>query len=143
MVGPTPHTDRLPLPEAGRPKREIYGPREGRLPRVPARHTPRDPFGLSYTPPPARERRPSTQSNPGRLATPAILVDGEEFFDVEKILAERRIHQYLVKWTGYQDPTWTAAQNMAATVALRVWESQIAHREGTSRNSTTHDLRRG
>ncbi|KAK9334874.1 hypothetical protein V1521DRAFT_441577 [Lipomyces starkeyi] len=65
---------------------------------------------------------------------PAILVNGEEEFHVEEILDERRIrwgrghrHQYLVKWTGYQGPTWTAAQNLADNAALDAWEARRTH----------------
>ncbi|KKA22103.1 hypothetical protein T310_3843, partial [Rasamsonia emersonii CBS 393.64] len=73
---------------------------------------------------------------------PAILGNDndEEEFLVEEILDERHQrwgrgyrHQYLVKWDGYQQPTWTAAKNMEDTVALDVWEARKAHRQGDTK----------
>lgn len=73
---------------------------------------------------------------------PAILGNDndEGEFLVEEILDERHQrwgrgyrHQYLVKWDGYQQPTWTAAKNMEDTVALDVWEARKAHRQGDTK----------
>lgn len=62
---------------------------------------------------------------------PAVLVDGEEEYQVERILDYRQIRrgrgfqrQYLVKWTGYLHPEWTAAHNMENTAALDEWEQR-------------------
>ncbi|ODM22910.1 hypothetical protein SI65_00499 [Aspergillus cristatus] len=60
---------------------------------------------------------------------PAVLVDGKEEYQVEHILDYQQIRcgrgfqrQYLVKWTGYLHPEWTAAHNMKNTAALDEWE---------------------
>jgi transposase InsO family protein len=59
----------------------------------------------------------ATDPIPGQLAKPAppVIVDGQEEHEVEEILDSRRsrnrIH-YLVKWTGYHDPTWEPLQNV-------------------------------
>ena len=59
---------------------------------------------------------------------PAIVVDGEEEWLVEKILRERKRKlpgrgrrtclEYLVKWRGYAKPTWTLASLLEDTEAL-------------------------
>ncbi|MGH2639667.1 MAG: chromo domain-containing protein, partial [Rhabdochlamydiaceae bacterium] len=53
----------------------------------------------------------------GQLTEPAppVIVDGQEEHEVEEILDSRRSRnriQYLVKWTGYHDPTWEPSQNV-------------------------------
>ena len=62
---------------------------------------------------------------------PAVFVDGEEEYQVERILDYRQIRrgrrfqrQYLVNWTGYLHPEWTAAHNMENTAALDEWEQR-------------------
>jgi hypothetical protein len=61
---------------------------------------------------------------------PAIIVEGGEEYEIDKILGERTIrrgrgsqHQYRVKWTGYAQPTWTPAQALADTAALERYEA--------------------
>jgi hypothetical protein len=59
----------------------------------------------------------ATDPIPGQLAKPAppVIVDGQEEYEVEEILDSRRSRneiQYLVKWTGYHDPTWEPLQNV-------------------------------
>ena len=59
---------------------------------------------------------------------PAVLVDDEEEWQVEKILRKRqkklpgrgrRIRlEYLVKWQGYADPTWEPATALGDSTAL-------------------------
>ena len=65
---------------------------------------------------------------------PAILVDDEEEYEVERILDQkagrgRNAQQYLVKWKGYNHPTWEPQSVLADSVALDVWEEGI--RSGT------------
>lgn len=67
---------------------------------------------------------------------PATLVDGEEEYQVERILDYRQIRrgrgfqrQYLVKWTGYQHPEWNAAHHMEDTAALEEWEHRHGERD--------------
>lgn len=68
---------------------------------------------------------------------PAILNDeGDEEWKVEQILDERqrrvgrgRRHEYLVKWTGYERPTWEPASAMEDTVALDNFQRSLAVQE--------------
>ena len=55
---------------------------------------------------------------PGQIAPPPppIIVDGEEEWEVETIMASRLHYnrlQYLVKWKGYDAPTWQPATDLA------------------------------
>jgi hypothetical protein len=59
---------------------------------------------------------------------PSIMVNGEEEYIVEKILDKyhrryRRGHwlEYLVKWSGYAQPTWEAATALEEAQALDEW----------------------
>jgi hypothetical protein len=78
-------------------------------------HAANDPFPGQTSPPP-----------------PPVIVDGEEEWEVERIL-DSRLHyrrlQYLVKWKGYDAPTWQAAENMenageAVREFHRLWPDQ-------------------
>ena len=62
---------------------------------------------------------------------PAIMVDGQEEWYVEKILKERLVDRgflgkqkkYYVKWRGYQRPTWAWREDIEDTIALDEWET--------------------
>ena len=54
---------------------------------------------------------------------PPVVVDGEEEYHVDEILDSREFGrwkklQYLVKWSGYDRPTWEAAENVDRLQAL-------------------------
>lgn len=55
---------------------------------------------------------------PGRVVPPPppIEIEGESEYDVEEILDSRLFYrkrlQYLVRWTGYQEPSWELADNL-------------------------------
>lgn len=58
------------------------------------------------------------------------MVDGDEEWAIEQVLDERfrrsgrgERHEYLVKWIGWQEPTWNDARNMEDTTALDDWET--------------------
>ena len=58
---------------------------------------------------------------PGQQAPPppAVIVDGEEEWEVERVLDSRtyyRHFQYLVKWKGYDAPTWQPIEDMGHAV---------------------------
>lgn len=64
---------------------------------------------------------------------PAVVIDGQEEYSVERILQDRfvrrgrgRQHQALVKWVGYAQPTWEPVSALADTAA---WASYEALRE--------------
>jgi len=62
---------------------------------------------------------------------PAMLVDGTEMYEVERILDQKRARgggnnqQYLVKWKGYGRPTWEPHSSMENTVALIDWKKRV------------------
>jgi hypothetical protein len=58
---------------------------------------------------------------PGQVSPPppAVIVDGEEEWEVDRILDSRfyyRHLQYLVKWKGYDAPTWQPIENLENAV---------------------------
>jgi hypothetical protein len=62
---------------------------------------------------------------------PALLVDGEEEYEIEEILDQKAARgrggkqQFLVKWAGYARPTWSPASVLEDTVALDKWEERL------------------
>lgn len=87
--------------------------------------------------PAASDPFPSQQNND--YQPPAKLIEGEEEWEVECILDERKKRigrgfrrQFLVKWVGYQTPTWNNAVEMEDTRALDDWEAR-----NTPPNDTT------
>ena len=68
----------------------------------------------------------SDDSQPG-----PVIVGNEEEYEIEKILKDRIIRigkgsrkQYLVKWTGYAEPTWEPADALEDTAALAAYEER-------------------
>ena len=60
------------------------------------------------------------------LRPPAIIVDGEKEWEVERILKRRtkgRQRQVLVKWKRYLTPTWEPTAALANTEAYHVFEA--------------------
>ena len=58
---------------------------------------------------------------------PPVIVDGEKEHEVEEILdsrVRRRRLQYLVKWTGYDDPTWEPQEYLEDVHAVDVFHAQ-------------------
>ena len=68
---------------------------------------------------------------------PAIINDeGEEEWEVERILQERKKrvgrgfrHEFLVKWIGYDRPTWEPASSMKDTAALDEYERSVQQKK--------------
>ena len=72
-----------------------------------------------------------------RLPAPAVVVDGEEEWEVEKLLQKRRIRrgrgwitQYLVRWLTYgpESDTWEPEQELLRNAKERVEEYEAANR---------------
>ena len=62
---------------------------------------------------------PSQRADP----PPPVEVDGKEEYHVDEILDSREYGrwqklQYLVKWSGYDRPTWEAAENVDGLQAI-------------------------
>ena len=60
---------------------------------------------------------------PGQAVAPPppVEVDGDEEFQVERILDARvrwRRLEYLVKWAGYEEPTWERARDVNGLEAI-------------------------
>ena len=56
-----------------------------------------------------------------------IKVDREEEYLVKEILEarkKRKTKEYLVKWLGYQEPTWEPQEIVEDTEALDIWENK-------------------
>ena len=60
------------------------------------------------------------------------MVDGEVEYGVEKILDQKKgrggSEKYLVKWEGYERPTWEPYDFVKDLVALDQWERKQADR---------------
>jgi hypothetical protein len=81
---------------------------------------------------PTRLLRPArSKPLPGQVLhepqPPAIVVDGEEEYEVKEILDEktgREGKRYLVQWTGYTKPTWEPYNFVRDLLALDRWEQR-------------------
>ena len=82
---------------------------------------------------PTRLLRPA-QDNPlpGQVVSepqqPGVVTDGELEYGVEEILDQKKgrggSDQYLVKWVGYQKPTWEPHDFVRDLIALDKWEQK-------------------
>ncbi|QKX62582.1 uncharacterized protein TRUGW13939_09743 [Talaromyces rugulosus] len=77
---------------------------------------------------PSRREQSSSSQHVAHKGPPPELIDGQEEYLVDRILDERIVprgrgfsKQYLVKWRGYQQPTWTVARLLDDTKALDQW----------------------
>ena len=64
---------------------------------------------------------------------PPVEVDGEEEWEVTKVLDSwlfRRRLQYLVKWIGYDDPTWEPAKSVNGLHAIHLFHQQYPNKPG-------------
>ena len=62
----------------------------------------------------------------GDFQPPAVMVDEEKEWEVERVLRERvrgRQRQVLVKWKGYLTPTWEPTAALADTEAYRAFKA--------------------
>ena len=58
---------------------------------------------------------------------PPIEIDGEDEYYIEEILdSQIRRHklQYLVKWTGYDEPSWEPADNLSQAEAVDIFHQR-------------------
>ena len=72
---------------------------------------------------------------PGQIIPPAPLieVDGEEEWEVTKVLDSRLFRhrlQYLVKWTGYDDSTWEPAVSIKELHAIDLFHQRYPNKPG-------------
>ena len=99
---------------------EVVGPLSYRLDTPPGIHAVFHTDRLKLA---SEDPHPSQQLDDAQ--PPPFVVDGENEYQVEEILAERRKkigrgfrHEYRVKWSGYVKPTWEPADALEDTVAL-------------------------
>lgn len=81
---------------------------------------------------PTRRLRPvATDPLPGQVQhepqPPSIIIGADPEYEVERILDEKKgrggAKRYLVKWVGYQKPTWEPYSFVKDLAALSVWEA--------------------
>jgi hypothetical protein len=104
----TPYAVRLELP----PTMQIH----------PVRH-------VSELEPAAEDPFPGQQIPP----PPPVKVDGEQEWEVEEVLDSRmryRKLQYLIKWTGYDQPDWEDARTVNGLRAIDVFHGRYPHKPG-------------
>ena len=103
--------------------KELVGPHAVRLDTPPGIHPVFhvDLIHLAATDPLPSQVKDDTQP-------PAIMFEGEEWWEVEAITGERRkrhgrgqITQYRVKWRGYAEQTWESSEAVKETAALQEW----------------------
>ena len=69
---------------------------------------------------------PFLNQRQGNSQPPVIMVDGEEKWEVERILKKRtkgRQRQVLMKWKGYLNPTWEPTAALVNTEAYHVFKA--------------------
>ena len=71
---------------------------------------------------------------PNFVRPPPDLIQGEEEFEVERIINHRlfgrhKTLQYLIKWKGYpeSDNTWELASNIRAPLLVKAYQRRIGH----------------
>jgi transposase InsO family protein len=108
--------------------RETIGSHAVRLNTPPGIHPV---FHVNLLRPAARDPFPSQRMHEPQ--PPAIVIDDQEEWEIEEILDEFRTRhrrnpriRYLVKWTGYTQPTREPAEALSETIALDRWLTQTA-----------------
>ena len=79
------------------------------------------------------------------------LVGDEDEYEIEKILNEKTIRgrgsprkKFLVKWTGYAQPTWEPEDALKDTAALDAWEAETVRTDRQQdRGPRTRPRRKG
>jgi hypothetical protein len=77
----------------------------------------------------------SSDPIPGQqmLPAPPVEVDGEEEWEVSEVLDSRmfrrRLH-YLIRWTGYDDPTWEPADSVDGLHAIDLFHERYPAKPG-------------
>ena len=72
---------------------------------------------------------------PGQAITPPppVIVDGDTEYEVEEVLdskLERRRLWYLVKWTGYDQPTWEPCEYLDEVAAVDTFHNRFPNKPG-------------
>ena len=67
------------------------------------------------------------------LPAPPVEVDGEEEWEVSEVFDSRMFRkrlQYLIRWTGYDDPTWEAATLVNGLRAIDIYHDRYSMKPG-------------
>ncbi len=81
----------------------------------------------------------TTVHGPNFTRPPPDLIDGEEEYEIERIVAHRQFGrskhlQYLIKWKGYpeSDNTWEPASHVHAPELIKHYQSAKIHQSSTA-----------
>ena len=86
-------------------------------------------FSVSLLDPAADDPLPGQHNPP----PPPIIVDEQEEYEVEEILDSKMVRRrlkYKVKWTGYDEPTWAAAEDLNRTAAVDEFHRRYPDKPG-------------
>jgi hypothetical protein len=127
-----------------RPSRKLDHRREGPFE---VHHDPnlRTPYAVKLQLPPTMKIHPvrhvselemaADDAYPGQQVPPPppVEVDGEQEWEVEEVLDSRMRHrklQYLIKWTGYDEPNWEDARHVNGLQAVDVFHGRYPDKPG-------------
>jgi hypothetical protein len=86
-------------------------------------------FSVSLLDPAAADPLPGQRNPP----PPPVIIDNAEEYEIEEILDSKSTHKtlkYLVKWLGYDSPTWEPAHMLNQAVAVNKFHAAYPTKPG-------------